>query len=595
VTGVAADAGRSDPSVATWSDAMLATALFAVDSGRLGGIVLRSRAGPVRDCWRAVLLDLLPAGAPVRRIPVNVSDDRLLGGLDLTATLTAGRPVAERGLLTEADGGIVELAMAERAAPGVAARLAAVLDDGVVAVERDGFATRTPARLGVVAFDEGIEADERPGAALLDRLAFHIDLSTVAVGDAAPPRFDRRAVAAAAAALASVRGDDKAIEILCGVAEALGVASLRAPILALRTAKARAALVGRTGTDDSDLAVAARLVLAPRATRLPVVESDSETAPESTPPPADADPGEMDAKALDRPLEDCVLEAAQAAVPADLLDRLRSEATARAMARSSGRSGVQHRSTLRGRPMPSRPGQPKGGARLDLIGTLRAAAPWQPVRRRALAGAMVGPAVLVHRDDMRVTRFRQRTGSTAVFAVDASGSAALHRLAEAKGAVERLLADCYVRRDQVALIAFRGAQAEVVLPPTRSLVRAKRCLAVLPGGGGTPLACGLDAAVALAEGIRRKGQTPTIVLLTDGRANVGRDGTGGRVRAEADALDAARRLRAAGVAAILVDVSPRPQPSGRALADAMAALYLPLPLADSAALSRAVRSAIPAA
>ena len=137
------------------------------------------------------------------------------------------------------------------------------------------------------------------------------------------------------------------------------------------------------------------------------------------------------------------------------------------------------------------------------------------------------PRILIRKDDFRIARFKQRSETTTIFVVDASGSAALHRLAEAKGAVELLLADCYVRRDQVALIAFRGISAELLLPPTRSLARAKRSLAGLPGGGGTPLAAGLDAAFALADLILRKGQTPTVILLTDGRANVARDGGAG--------------------------------------------------------------------
>ena len=100
------------------------------------------------------------------------------------------------------------------------------------------------------------------------------------------------------------------------------------------------------------------------------------------------------------------------------------------------------------------------------------------------------------------------------------GSSALHRLAEAKGAVELLLADCYVRRDSVAVLAFRGRSAELLLPPTRSLVRAKRSLAELPGGGGTPLAAGIDAARELAFAVRRRGDTAVVVVLSDGRANL---------------------------------------------------------------------------
>ena len=152
------------------------------------------------------------------------------------------------------------------------------------------------------------------------------------------------------------------------------------------------------------------------------------------------------------------------------------------------------------------------------------------------AGELSRPRILIRKDDFRISRFKQRTETTTIFVVDASGSAALHRLAEAKGAVELLLADCYIRRDQVALIAFRGSVAELLLPPTRSLARAKRSLAGLPGGGGTPLAAGLDAAFALSDSIRRKGQTPTVVVLTDGRANIARDGGQGRPRAEEDAM-----------------------------------------------------------
>jgi magnesium chelatase subunit D len=155
--------------------------------------------------------------------------------------------------------------------------------------------------------------------------------------------------------------------------------------------------------------------------------------------------------------------------------------------------------------------------------------------------------------------------------------------------IELLLAECYVRRDQVAVLAFRGVAAELVLPPTRSLVRARRGLAGLPGGGGTPLATGIDAASAVAAQVRRGGSTPVVVLLTDGRANVARDGTGGRARAQEDALAAARALRAQGGSVVLIDTAVRPDPLAQALALAAGARYLALPQANAAALSRALR------
>jgi len=176
--------------------------------------------------------------------------------------------------------------------------------------------------------------------------------------------------------------------------------------------------------------------------------------------------------------------------------------------------------------------------------------------------------------------------------VDASGSSAFNRLAEAKGAVELLLADCYRRRDEVAVLAFRGKTASLLLPPTRSLVRAKRSLAGLPGGGGTPLAAGLLAGAALAQSVRRGGFTPTLVVLTDGRGNIALDGTPARARAAEDTEHAARSLRRAGLRAVLVDTSPRPQPAARALAQHMGALYVPLPYADASKLSRTVKAAV---
>lgn len=236
--------------------------------------------------------------------------------------------------------------------------------------------------------------------------------------------------------------------------------------------------------------------------------------------------------------------------------------------------------------------------------TLRAAAPWQKLRQQESAmrvvpsqQAMPGQAqpshrIQVRREDFHITRFKQTGQTTTLFVVDASGSSALNRLAEAKGAVELLLADCYVRRDRVAVLAFRGKTAELLLPPTRSLARAKRSLAGLPGGGGTPLASAIDAARELADQISRRGETPIIVLLTDGRGNIARDGTSGRARASEDALTAARQMRMDGISCLLMDTSPQPQAAAQMLAREMGAAYVPLPYAGAQMLSQVVRAAM---
>ncbi|CAH2601026.1 Magnesium-chelatase 60 kDa subunit [Rhodovastum atsumiense] len=581
---------------------MLAAALFALDPAGVGGVSLRSLTGPVRERWIALVREYLPEGAPVRRLPVHVTDGRLLGGLDLAATLRAGRPIAERGLLAEADGGVVMVATAERMPGGIAARLAAVLDAGEVLVERDGIAMRLRTAFGVVALDEGMSPDERPPAALLDRLAFHLDFTGIRVEDAARPPLTAATIAAARARLPGVTAPDKVTEALCSTAMALGIDSIRAPILALRVARAAAALGGRPEVGEEDARVAARLVLGPRATILPADPEQEPPPPEPPPPEQSDEQNEEQEKAeplQEQELQELVLAAAKAAIPAGLLSQLKMNGSNRARSPSSGKAGQLKLSQQRGRPIGTRAGDPRTGARLNLVETLRVAAPWQSLRRREAAAAAAaaqrpahGPKrVEVRRDDFRVNRFKQRTETTTIFVVDASGSAALHRLGEAKGAVNLLLADCYVRRDKVALLAFRGTAAELLLPPTNSLVRAKRSLAALPGGGGTPVAAAIDAALTLADAVRRKGQTPVVIFMTDGRANIARDGKPDRPRAEADAMTAARVLRAERITVLLVDTSPRPQPLAAKLAAEMGARYLPLPYANADTLSRAVKSA----
>ena len=618
VAGPAPQAGAiSGSNAGSYADFYaFAAALFAVDPVGLGGVVLRSSAGPVRDAWLAKLASLLPPGTPWRRVPLHVNDDRLLGGLDLAATLQAGQPVAQRGLLAEADGGIVLLAMAERLSASTAASVAGVIDTQELVVERHGIGARSTSRLGVVALDEGLDADEQMPARLRERLAFHLALdarSSTPAEDA--DLWTRDEVAAARALQPRVRIGDEIVEGLCAAALALGVDSVRAPMLACRAARAAAALDGRDRVCTQDAALAASLVLAPRATRLPApnrppeadedspAPADAEEAPEQTPeqthehaphsPSSNDDASAPDRASAERgAVDDVLLEAALAALPAGLLAALVAANPLASRGRCVGRAGAVKAGKSRGRPTGVRRGEPQGGARLNVIETLRAAAPWQALRRReAAAGGHVSTApIQVRREDFHVWRFKQRSETTTLFVVDASGSSALNRLAEAKGAVELLLADCYVRRDSVAVIAFRGPGAELLLPPTRSLVRAKRSLAGLPGGGATPLAAGIDAAAELAAVIRRRGATPVVVLLTDGRGNIARDGAPGRARAGDDAQAAARNMRAEGFAALLLDTSPQPQDTARQLAADMGARYLPLPYAGAATLSQAVRA-----
>jgi magnesium chelatase subunit D len=587
--------------VSAWGEALLAAALFAVDPPGTAGIVLRCRAGPLRDVWLQSLRLLLPASAPLRRVPLNITDSRLLGGLDLASTLRAGKPIVDHGILVEANGGVALLSMVERMTAAAAARLANVIDTGVVVLERDGLALRNSVSISFVALDEGLEENERCPEALVDRLAFLVDLSGVEVGDNDARAYTPQDIVAARNLLQRVNHSEAILRALCESAMTLGIGSLRVSLLALRAACASAALAGRGEVLGTDAAMAARLVLAPRATMCPT-KDQAGAAPKTSAPQTQSKASPNDATrnfdqeaeqilALDERLEEVVLNAAVAAIPKGLLAQLELSPGAGPRPNAAGKSGALKTSGKRGRATGVRLGRLDGAARLNLLETLRAAVPWQKLRRnhKSASDEETPKRILVRPEDFRITRYRQRAETVTIFAVDASGSTAINRLAEAKGAVELLLADCYVRRDHVALLAFRGLVSVLLLPPTRSLVRAKRSLAGLAGGGGTPLACGIDGSVRLAEEIRRKGQTPIIVLLTDGAANIARDGKPGRAKAEQDALAAARLARAAGLTALLVDTSPRPQPFAQRLSVEMSARYVPLPYAQAAELTRAVR------
>ncbi|MBO0905067.1 magnesium chelatase subunit D [Jiella sp. MQZ13P-4] len=591
------DNGAAGPTL--WNEAVLALTLLAVDPSL--GLRLVARAGPVRQALLRRLDAMLPGATPVRRMPAGIDEAALLGGVDLAASLAAGRAVVEKGLLAGTDGGIVVAAMAERMGDGAAGLLALAMDRGSVPIERDGISTELSAEIGVLALDEGMEADEAPPPALGERLGLWVALAGADPrgGEAVAPQA--AAIAAARRRLAAIRPDEAAIATLCRAAMAFGIVSLRAPQLALRAACAAAALGARAAPSGEDLEAAIRLVLLPRAVTLPEMPAEEE-AP-ADPPPAEDEPATDDAAQRQAPRdgreethaapEDMTVEASEAALPADLLKTLAAMIRPDFVRAGAGRAGNFAKRARRGRVTGTRPGDPRRD-RLDLVATLKAAAPWQRLRQaeRAAAATHSPPRRLeIRAGDVRVRRHRGKAETATIFSVDASGSAAHARLAEAKGAVERILAECYVRRDRVALAAFRGTRADVLLAETKSLTRAKRQLAALPAGGGTPLASGILAGLDLARASAREGRTPLLALLTDGRANIALSGAAGRPQATADARDAARAVRASKIAALVIDLGQRPSAEARQLAGEMGATYLALPRADSGALSAAVARA----
>ncbi len=534
------------------TDAELVTALLAIDPGGLGGVWVRARHGPQRQRLAKTLRAL-----PLRtvRLAPAMDDLALFGGLDLGDSLLAGKPAWRDGLI--APGRALWLSGVEAMEPRRQTRIATAAETGSV----------------LILLDEGARDDPLPHDTLRDRCAFFLDENTATGGEtlaSLPP------AGTPPAALTEAR-----IALLAATAARGGISGLRPLLFATNAARALAALDGTSEVTDDHLATAARLVFGHRALIPAEDDMPAETPPDpdtSAPETADADPG---AEELQLP-ETLLIEAVRTALPGDVL----AEIVARTRATSGAGRGDERASLERGRPLPSRPGRLGGRGRPDILATLTAAAPWQRLRGGRSGRLEIRP------DDVRIRRFRDHSERLILFVVDASGSAALARLAEGKGAVELLLSRAYSARDFVSMIVFRNEGAELVLPPTRALARARNALTGLPAGGATPLAAGLKLALDVAGQARRRGQTPQVVLISDGRANRTLDGAGDRRTAQTEATTLARHLRAAGIPVALLDTGRRPSRELAALSDTLDSPVIDLPRRLNARSGEAIASAI---
>lgn len=571
-----------------WHDAELAAAVVAVLGHRAGGIRVCAQPGPVRDYWLS-LLDSFTGNA-ARRVPSSTPTERLLGGMDITESMRHGKPVLAQGVLAECHQRVVLLTMAERLPKEYTGHWCAALDTGAVHIARDGISQTSPAAITLIALDEGID-EESPPVALLERLGLSIHLDEISIRCVDDTHFSRAEIASAQTRLCQTGLSDEEITLLAELAASMGIHSSRTLKFAVDACKALSLLTGKPPSNEAVIHPLIRLVFLPIAAQLPTPQA--EPPPPEQPPETneDSDKPEHQAEQNDQTDHDEIVQSAMVELPPDLLALLLKRADkSRLRQTKSGSAGEFAQDKQRGRPVGVRRGDVKRGHRIDIPATLRCAAPFQTARASWDSSEKAKTSLYIEPSDIRVKRFEQRKSSVMIFAVDASGSSAHQRMSEAKGAIELLLADCYSHRTEVALIAFKGETAEILLPPTRSLVRAKRTLAQLPGGGGTPMAAALQATHDLALSVSATGATPSYVLLTDGAANVARDGTKSRSAGTEDALSAAKLLANTHIKGVLVDTAVRPSVRARELSSALDATYLPLPNASAQSLNTSIRT-----
>jgi magnesium chelatase subunit D len=515
------------------------------------------------QCSAKVELDTKQTSVPVVELPLGATEDRVCGTIDIERALSAGQKTFDPGLLARANRGFLYIDEVNLLEDHLVDLLLDVAVTGINKVEREGVSVEHPASFVLIGSGNPEEGELRPQ--LLDRFGLHAEVTTenylknrvdiVERREAYDRERDafcesfatsqeqlRKRITRAHAGLTKLTMERRVLEKIAQLCADLKVDGHRGELTIMRASRALAVFEGRRAVTEEHVKRVSAMALRHRlrrdaldetATSEQIQQAVDEVFPNTAPPPSSSGNGGGDTQPQDRPgkvnkqaprqrasasgasarpndadvLSPPAVEKKSGEVKLDqhLRSNERKEKSLTQSRRTSGgKAALVQRRGRYTRAVTFR----SAGARVAIDATLRALA------------SLEGRLTPVNPQALRYKLLKHKQGTLFVFAIDASGSMAANRIARAKSTILKLLRKSYLNRDSVAIVSFHGTNANVDLPPSRSILRARRVLDSLRMGGSTPLALGLVTTIELLEIVGNKFGETVVLLFTDGRSNV---------------------------------------------------------------------------